>query len=73
MHAFMCETYFGVEVFHRSMVNRRVKGYVCLRYMSILLYVKLIWCSGVPYIYGRLEEGEGRGTSILGICAYFYV
>ena len=21
-------------------------------YMCILLYVKLIWCSGIPYIYG---------------------
>ena len=25
--------------------------------MCILLYVKLIWCSGIPYIYGQLEEG----------------
>ena len=25
--------------------------------MSILLYVKFIWCSGIPYIYGQLEEG----------------
>ena len=23
--------------------------------MCILLYVKLIWCSGIPYIYGQLE------------------
>ena len=33
------------------------KGYVCPRYMCILLYVKLMWCSGVPYIYGKLEKG----------------
>ena len=33
--------------------------------MCILLYVKLIWCSGVPGIYGELEEG--------GICAFFYI
>ena len=25
--------------------------------MCILLYVKLIQCSGIPYIYGQLEEG----------------
>ena len=25
--------------------------------MCILLYVKLIRCSGIPYIYGQLEEG----------------
>ena len=25
--------------------------------MCILLYVKLIWCSGFPEIYGQLEEG----------------
>ena len=26
--------------------------------MCILLYVKLIWCSGIPQIYGQLEEGS---------------
>ena len=25
--------------------------------MCILLYVKLIQCSGITYIYGQLEEG----------------
>ena len=25
--------------------------------MCILLYVKLIWCSGIPHIYDHLEEG----------------
>ena len=25
--------------------------------MCILLYVKLIWCRSIPYIYGQLEEG----------------
>ena len=37
--------------------------------MCILLYVKLIWCSGVPYIYGQLQGG----TSALGICAFCYM
>ena len=34
-------------------------GSVCHGYMCILLYVKLIWCSGVAEIYGQLEEGDG--------------
>ena len=42
---------------------------MCPRYMCILLYVKLIWCSGIPYIYGQLEGG----TSALGICAFCYM
>ena len=25
--------------------------------MCIVLYVKLMWCSGMPHIYGELEEG----------------
>ena len=29
---------------------------------------KLIWCSGVPEIYGGLGV---RGTSAMGICAFF--
>ena len=28
---------------------------MCPRYMCILLYVKLIQCSGIPQIYGQLE------------------
>ena len=46
---------FSVVVFHRSMVNWR--GYICPQYMCILVYVKLIWCSSIPYIYGQLEVG----------------
>ena len=49
---------FGVGVFHRSMIDWR--GYKCPRYMCILLYVKLIWFIGIPYIYGQLEEGGGQ-------------
>ena len=36
-----------------------MEGYICPGYMCILLYVKLIWCSGVPEIYCQLEEGVG--------------
>ena len=36
--------------------------------MCILLYVKLLWCSSIPYIYGQLEE---RGVHhSLGIYAF---
>ena len=37
--------------------------------MCILVYVKLLWCSGIPYIYGQLEGG----TSALNICAFCYM
>ena len=36
--------------------------------MCILLYVKLLWCSSIPYIYGQLEE---MGVHVLlGIYAF---
>ena len=69
--------------------------------MCILLYVKLIWCSGIPYTYGQLgggyicpkymcivlyvkhiqhsgsthlwSIGVVRGTSALRICAFCYM
>ena len=34
-------------------------GSACHGYMCILLYMKLIWCSGFPDIYAPLEEGVG--------------
>ena len=37
--------------------------------MCILLYVKLLWCSGVPYICGQLDGG----TSALSIYAFCYM
>ena len=39
---------------------------MCPKYICILLYVKLLWCSSIPYIYGQLEGG----TSVLSICAF---
>ena len=39
---------FSVVVFH-TLWSIGVGG--------ILLYVKLIWCTGIPYIYGQLEGG----------------
>ena len=42
----------SVAVYNTSMVNWRGLWYMC-----ILLYVKLMWCSSIPYIYGQLERG----------------
>ena len=55
---------FGVIVFHRSLVNWNWGALD----MCILLYVKLLWCSGIPCIYGQLG-----GTSALHICAFCYM
>ena len=30
---------------------------MCPHYMYILLYMKLLQCSGIPAIYGQLKEG----------------
>ena len=57
--------WFGVKVLQRSVVDG---GYVCHGYMCILLYVTLIWCSGVHEIYGWLG-----GMSAMGMCAFFYM
>ena len=58
---------FSVVVFHRSIVNWR--GYICPKYMCILLYVTSIQCSSIPYIYGQLEGSP----SALSICAFCYM
>ena len=44
-------------------------GSICLGYMCIVLYVKLIWCSGVAWIYDQLTGGP----SAIGIFAFFYM
>ena len=38
--------------------------------MCILLYVKLIWCSGIPYIYDQME---GRYICPEYMCILLYV
>ena len=40
----------GFMVLHRCLINWRG---------CMLLYMKLIWCSGFPEIYAQLEEGVG--------------
>ena len=37
--------------------------------MCILLYVKLIWCSGIPQTHGRFEEGTSAG----GVYVFCYI
>ena len=54
---------FSVAVFLTSMINWM--GYICPQCMCILLYVKLIWCSGISQIYVQLEEGESWYMCIL--------
>ena len=50
---------FGVVVLQRSMLTWG--GYICHGYLYILLYVKLIWCSGVAEIYAG--KGGRSATS----------
>ena len=38
-------------------------GSVCHGYMCILVYMKLIWCSGFPEIYGLIWR-RGVGVSL---------
>ena len=28
----------------------------------MMFYVKVIWCSGLPWIYAQLEEGVGQSV-----------
>ena len=45
----MGSAYTGVVVFHRSMVDWGRGDGVCLHwYLCIILYVKLMQCSGLP-------------------------
>ena len=48
VHSAICETYVVQWYF----IDRWSIGGGEPWYMCILLYVKLIWCSGIPYIYG---------------------
>ena len=44
-------------------------GSICHEYVCIVLYVKLIWWSGVAWICVPLQGAQ----SALGICAFFYM
>ena len=44
----------GKRMLYSNLCLIRGGGYICLWYMHILLYVKLIQCSGFPEIYAQL-------------------
>ena len=80
---YMCNL-FGVVVFQISMLSwRRVRGYVCLWYICILLYVKLMcifafffmWnlCGVVVFQRSLLDWRRRWGQSAMGICAFCYL
>ena len=51
------------------MIGGEGESSVCHGYMCILLYVKLLQCTGFPEIYAQLE-----GVHLpFGICAFFYM
>ena len=72
------ETYlvFGVMVFDILLYlwSNGGRGYICQKYMSIVLYVKCIWCSSIWCIYlmHLWPIGVG-GRCILSICAFCYM
>ena len=49
VHSAICET--SIHVW--SIGGR----YICTKYICIVVYVKCIQCSGIPYIYGQLDWG----------------
>ena len=51
-------TPFPLPIDHRSMLHHYTPQ-LCPRYLCIMLYVKLMWCSGLPWTYSQLEEGVG--------------
>ena len=65
----------GVVVFKAPMLNWRRGGVgsICHGYMSILLDMKLIWCSGFPEIYAHLE-GVGQSAMMTWyMCIVLYM
>ena len=48
-------------IFHTISVGGAPQG--TLKYW-IHLYVKLLWCSSIPYIYGQLEGGTSGGLKV---------
>ena len=64
MHSAICSNLFGVVIFHTSLVDWS-EVHLPYRYMCILLYVKLIQCSGIAL--GSMVNWR-RGS--FGICAF---
>ena len=47
-------------------------GSVCHGYICILLYMKLIGCSGFSEIYAQLEEGVGQFAMVIYVYSAIY-
>ena len=65
IHSAICETYL-VQWYSLHLWSIGW-GYICPKYICILLSVKLIWCSSIPYIYGQLD-GDTYALSICALC-----
>ena len=68
MHSAICET--SSVLWCIMDVWSIFGGSVCHGFICILLYMKLIGCTGVAEISGHLEMG---GLSAMGISAFFYM
>ena len=55
VHSSTCKTYlvqwYSIDLWSIG------GGYICPGYMCILLYMKIIWCSGITQIFGQLQQG----------------
>ena len=58
---------FPSSIDHRSMLHYYTPE-LCPRYLCIMVYVKCMWCSGLPWIYSQLEEGGGVSLSWKWFC-----
>ena len=59
VHSAIYESYLVYSFSRDLLLIRGGGGSVCHGYMCILLYMKLIWCSGFPEIYAQLQMGVG--------------
>ena len=70
VHSAICATY--VVQWYSIDLCSHGGGCICPRYMCILLYVELMQCSGIPQIYGQLEQGALL-CILSGICETYLV
>ena len=57
-HSAICETDL-VSWYSIDLLSIGVGGYMYSQHMYIMIYVKLIWCNGIPLIYCELEVWKG--------------
>ena len=66
---YLCISRYKIQCSGVPAIYAQKWGSICLGYMCICLYVKLIWCSGVAWVYDRLMGGP----SAIGIFAFIYM